>query len=72
MPNLALYDQNLGSNVVKIDPESMSVLETYDVGLGPESLLILNDGMSLEKTIVLIGIRLIMDHLRYLMAVLRL
>ena len=43
MPNLALYDQNLGSNVVKIDPESMSVLETYDVGLGPESLLILND-----------------------------
>jgi hypothetical protein len=43
MPHLVLHDQNLGSEVVKIDPLSMSVLETYNVGLGPESLLLFND-----------------------------
>lgn len=43
VPNLSLYDANLGSNVIKVDPASLSILETYDVGLGPESLLMFNN-----------------------------
>lgn len=50
MPNLTLNDQNLGSRVVKIDPTSMSVLETHEVGLGPESLLMLNDEIYISRT----------------------
>lgn len=49
IPNLALYDQNLGSSVVKIDPVSMSVIETHDVGLGPESLLMFNDEVYIAR-----------------------
>ena len=38
-PNINLYDQNLGSSLFKIDAMSLSIIDTYEVGLGPESLL---------------------------------
>jgi hypothetical protein len=49
MSNLVLYDTNLGSSVVKVDPVSLSILETYDVGLGPESLLMFNDDIYVAR-----------------------
>ena len=44
MPNIELYDQNLGSEVIKISLETLSVVQTYDVGLGPEYLAFDNSG----------------------------
>jgi len=49
VPNLSLYDTNLGSSVVKIDAASLSILETYNVGLGPESLLMFNDDIYVSR-----------------------
>ncbi len=44
VPNIELYDQNLGSEVIKINLETLSVVQTYDVGLGPEYLAFDNSG----------------------------
>ncbi len=44
IPNLEMYDQNLGSEVVKISISDLSIEQVYDVGLGPEFLTFSDDG----------------------------
>jgi len=44
VPNIELYDQNLGSEVVKINLETLSIAQVYNVGLGPEYLAFDNSG----------------------------
>ena len=43
IPSLNLYDQNLGTKVVKINPAILEVVETFDVGMGPEHLSIFDN-----------------------------
>ena len=44
IPNLEKYDQNLGSEVIKISIEDLSIEAVYDVGLGPEFLAFSDNG----------------------------
>ena len=44
IPNLEKYDQNLGSEVIKISIDNLSIEAVYDVGLGPEFLAFSDDG----------------------------
>ena len=50
IPMLELYDGNNGSSVLKIDIESESVVATYEVGRGPEHMLIENDELWVSRT----------------------
>ena len=40
IPNLELYDTNEGSSIIKIDINNQSIIETYDVGYGPQHMII--------------------------------
>jgi len=44
IPSLEKWDTNLGTNVVKVDINSLSIKQTYDVGFGPESLTFSDSG----------------------------
>ena len=50
VPNLALYDTNNGTKVVKIDLTTEQIVETYEVGRGPESLTFFNDEIYVSRT----------------------
>ena len=49
IPNLNLHDQNLGSQVVEIDIDLFEVVDTFDVGLGPEHLNIFNNELYIAR-----------------------
>ena len=38
IPNIEKYDRNLGSDVIKVSINNLSVQDTYNVGFGPEVL----------------------------------
>ena len=44
IPNITKYDQNLGSEVIRINLETLSIDRVYDVGPGPEYLAFDNNG----------------------------
>tara|TARA_X000001036_G_scaffold434145_1_gene473008 strand:+ start:579 stop:1577 length:999 start_codon:yes stop_codon:yes gene_type:complete len=48
-PNIDLYDQNLGSKVLKFDSNS-NILEIFEVGLGPEKLYLDEDMLYVSRT----------------------
>jgi len=43
IPNLELYDTNEGSSVIKIDIMNQSIVEIYEVGFGPQHLILDGD-----------------------------
>ena len=49
IPNLSLYDANLGSAVIKIDIETLDIIEAYEVGLGPEALTMLDGDIYIAR-----------------------
>ena len=48
--NLEIYDQGNGSSVVKINPETNQVVETYEVGKGPQHMVIENNNLWISRT----------------------
>ena len=48
--NLEIYDQGNGSSVVKINPETNQVVETYEVGKGPQQMVIENNNLWVSRT----------------------
>ena len=50
IPQLELYDPNNGSIVVKIDINSEDLVETYEVGRGPEHMLINDNSLWISRT----------------------
>ena len=48
--NLEIYDQGNGSSVVKINPETNQVVETYEVGKGPQHMVIENNNLWVSRT----------------------
>ena len=50
IPQLELYDPNNGSIVVKIDINSEDLVETYEVGRGPEQMLINDNSLWISRT----------------------
>ena len=50
VPNLELYDKNDGTQIVKISLESEQIVETYDVGRGPQALTLFNDEVYVART----------------------
>jgi len=50
IPQLELYDSNNGSIVVKIDINSENLVETYEVGRGPEHMLINDHSLWISRT----------------------
>ena len=51
IPHLALYDQGNGTNVVKIDPNTNQVIQNYEVGRGPQQMVIYEDNLIVSSTI---------------------
>ena len=50
IPNLVKYDPGNGSSVVKIDPPSNQIIETFEVGRGPQHLVINNNILWVSRT----------------------
>ena len=50
VPHLELYDTNDGTKVVKINLETEQIVESYEVGRGPQSLTLLNDVIYVSRT----------------------
>ena len=50
IPNLVKYDPGNGSSVVKIDPSSNQIIETFEVGRGPQHLIINNNILWVSRT----------------------
>ena len=50
VPHLVLYDQGNGSSVIKIDPNINEIIETYEVGKGPQQLVIHNNSLWISRT----------------------
>ncbi|MDC0881967.1 hypothetical protein OAQ12_03375 [Candidatus Marinimicrobia bacterium] len=50
IPHLALYDQGNGSTVVKIDPAAGQVITSYEVGRGPQHMVIHNNKLIVSRT----------------------
>ena len=50
IPQLDLYDPNNGSIVVKIDINTKNIIETYEVGRGPEHMLINDNSLWISRT----------------------
>ena len=48
--NLKIYDQGNGSSVIKINPESNQVIETYEVGKGPQHIAIEGNNLWVSRT----------------------
>lgn len=50
IPNLELNDPSDGTQVVKINLESEKIVDTYEVGRGPQSLTLFNDEVYVSRT----------------------
>ena len=50
IPNLVKYDPGNGSSVIKIDPSSNQIIETFEVGRGPQHLVINNNILWVSRT----------------------
>ena len=50
VPHLELNDPSDGTKVVKINLESEQIVDTYEVGRGPQSLTLLNDDIYVSRT----------------------
>ena len=50
LPNLELYDTNEGSSIVKIDINNQTIVETYDVGQGPQHMILENETIWIART----------------------
>ena len=50
IPNLELNDPSDGTKVVKINLESEQIVDTYEVGRGPQSLTLFNDEVYVSRT----------------------
>ena len=50
IPHLELYDQGNGSSVIKINPETNEIVETYEVGNGPQQMIIHNNSLWISRT----------------------
>ena len=50
VPHLELNDPSDGTKVVKINLESEQIVDTYEVGRGPQSLTLLNDEVYVSRT----------------------
>ena len=50
VPHLELYDQGNGTTVVKIDPLTNQTTKTYEVGKGPQHLIIYNNNLFISRT----------------------
>ena len=50
IPQLELYDTNNGSTVVQININTEEITNTYEVGRGPEQMLIDNDDLYISRT----------------------
>ncbi|MFL2982966.1 MAG: YncE family protein [Candidatus Neomarinimicrobiota bacterium] len=50
IPQLELYDPNNGSSVIKIDAIDNNIVETYEVGRGPEHMLINDNNLWISRT----------------------
>ena len=50
VPHIALYDQGNGSHIIKIDPDINEIIETYEVGKGPQQLVIHNNNLWISRT----------------------
>lgn len=50
IPQLELYDTNNGSTVVQINIDTEEITNTYEVGRGPEQMLIDNDDLYISRT----------------------
>ena len=50
IPQLELYDTNNGSTVVRININTEEITNTYEVGRGPEQILIDNDNLWISRT----------------------
>jgi len=50
VPHLELYDQGNGSNIIKIDPNTNQIIETYEVGKGPQQLVIHDNSLWISRT----------------------
>ena len=50
LPNLELYDTNEGSSIVKIDINNQTIVETYDVGQGPQHMILENEIIWIART----------------------
>jgi hypothetical protein len=48
--NLILYDQGNGSRVIKIDPSTKQIVETYEVGRGPQHMVIHDNNLWVSRT----------------------
>ena len=49
IPNLIKYDAGYGSSVVKIDASSNQIIETYEVGRGPQHMVINNNSIWVSR-----------------------
>ena len=50
VPHLAMYDQGNGSSVIKIDPQTNEIIETYETGKGPQQIVIHNNSLWISRT----------------------
>ena len=50
VPNLELYDTNNGSSIVKIDIASEEILESYEVGNGPQHMVLDEHKLWISRT----------------------
>ena len=50
IPSLELYDTNNGSSVIKIDINSQNIVESYEVGHGPEHMILENNNLWISRT----------------------
>ena len=50
IPHISLYDQGNGTNVIKIDPSNNTIIDSFDVGRGPQHLLINGENLFISRT----------------------
>ena len=50
IPHLALYDQGNGTSIVKIDPNTNQIIQSYEVGRGPQQMVIYDDNLIVSRT----------------------
>ena len=50
VPHVELYDQGNGSNIIKIDPNLNEIVDIYEVGKGPQQLVIHNNSLWVSRT----------------------
>ena len=50
MPSIDIYDQGYGTSVVKINPITKAIEESYEVGNGPQNLLLDGEKLWVSRT----------------------